>query len=73
MATRVASQGIVAGDRGAVFLPVEMAPDGAAAVEPVDEATCEITIVLRNALQSQCRGMIGDVALARLVRVLETT
>ena len=56
-----------------VFLPVEMAPDGAAAVEPVDEATCEITIVLRNGLQLQCRGMIGDVALARLVRVLETT
>ena len=56
-----------------VFLPVEMAaPLTAQAVtEPVD-ASAEITVVLSNGRQLRCAGGIGDAALARLVRLLET-
>jgi transposase len=56
-----------------VFLPVEMA--AALAVQAVTEpavASAEITVVLRNGRQLRCADGIGDAALARLVRLLET-
>ncbi|HKP78242.1 MAG TPA: transposase [Phenylobacterium sp.] len=54
------------------FLPVEIAPPSAEAVtEPSGTAT-EITVVLRNGRQLRCPGGIGDEALTRLVRLLES-
>ena len=57
----------------AVFLPVEMAvaPKAAVVTEPGGVAG-EITVVLRNARQLRCPDGIGDAALVRLVRLLET-
>jgi transposase len=56
-----------------VFLPVEMAAalTAQALTEPT-EASSEITVVLRNGRQLRCADGIGDAALARLVRLLET-
>lgn len=56
-----------------VFLPVEMAvaPEAAVATEPGGMAG-EITVVLRNGRQLRCPDGIGDAALVRLVRLLET-
>lgn len=56
-----------------MFLPVEMAaaPEAEAATEPGGTAA-EITVVLRNGRQLRCPDGIGDAALARLVRLLET-
>lgn len=56
-----------------VFLPVEMGP--AQEEEVATEtggATSEIVVVLRNGRQLRCPGEIGDAALVRLVRLLET-
>ena len=47
------------------------APSTAAKAEPPDVAA-EITVVLRNGRQLRCSGGIGDAALTRLVRLLET-
>lgn len=58
---------------GPVFLPVEMAgaPEGAATTEPGTLAA-EITVMLRNGRQLRCPEGIGEAALVRLVRLLET-
>jgi len=54
------------------FVPVEIAaPSAAAGTEP-GGAAAEITVVLRNGRQLRCSGGIGDAALTRLVRLLET-
>jgi transposase len=54
------------------FLPVEMAaPEGAAATEPRG-LSAEVTVTLRNGRQLRCPEGIGEAALARLVRLLET-
>ena len=55
----------------AVFLPVEMAAAPAVTAEP-SGASAEITVVLRNGRQLRCLDGIGDAALVRLVRLLET-
>lgn len=56
-----------------VFLPVGMAsaPEGEVTTE-TGGATSEITVVLCNGRQLRCPGGIGDAALVRLVRLLET-
>lgn len=55
----------------AVFLPVEMAAAPEVTAEP-SGASAEITVVLRNGRQLRCLDGIGDAALVRLVRLLET-
>ena len=56
---------------GARFLPVEMSAAPDVSTEP-GGASAEITVVLRNGRQLLCPDGIGDAALVRLVRLLET-
>lgn len=55
----------------AQFLPVEMSAAPEVSAEP-GRASAEITVVLRNGRQLRCPDGIGDAALVRLVRLLET-
>ena len=55
----------------AQFLPVEMSTAPEVSAEP-GGASAEITVVLRNGRQLRCPDGIGDAALVRLVRLLET-
>lgn len=55
----------------AQFLPVEMSAAPEVSAEP-GGASAEITVVLRNGRQLRCPDGIGDAALVRLVRLLET-
>ena len=55
----------------AQFLPVEMSAAPEISAEP-GGASAEITVVLRNGRQLRCPDGIGDAALVRLVRLLET-
>jgi transposase len=54
------------------FLPVEIAPPSAEAVTEPGGTAAEVTVVLRNGRQLRCASGIGDAALTRLVRLLET-
>jgi transposase len=56
-----------------VFLPVEMsgAAEATASTQP-RVASAEITVLLRNGRQLRCPEGIGEAALVRLVRLLET-
>ena len=54
-----------------VFLPVQMAAAPQVTAER-GGASAEITVVLRNGRQLRCLDGIGDAALVRLVRLLET-
>ena len=55
------------------FLPVEIAaPPSVEAVTEPDDTTAEITVLLRNGRQLRCPEGIGEAALVRLVRLLET-
>jgi transposase len=55
----------------ALFLPVEMAAAPEVSTEPGGTAA-EITVMLRNGRQLRCPEGIGEAALVRLVRLLET-
>ncbi|WP_425467213.1 hypothetical protein, partial [Paracoccus gahaiensis] len=55
----------------AQFLPIEMTAAPEISAEP-GGASAEITVVLRNGRQLRCPDVIGDAALLRLVRLLET-
>ena len=55
-----------------IFLPVEMA-DSAEVKDPVfGPGGSEVTVILRNGRQIRCRDGIGQDALARLIRLVET-
>ncbi|WP_145111997.1 IS66-like element accessory protein TnpA [Cereibacter sediminicola] len=64
-------KGLLPATDAALFLPVEMTAAPEVTAEPCGTSG-EITVFLRNGRQLRCLDGIGDAALMRLVRLLET-
>ena len=65
-------KGLCEPDGAALFLPVDFAPPAVPEAKvAADIGAPMVEIVLRNGRQIRCRGGIGDVDLARLIRLVE--